>query len=128
MKNQRNQARYNKDGRNQVTCFSFADKVDVLTRKCGETGSWAWASDGQGEFSVKEANRESHGTDVIVHLKKTQKEFVEIPRIENIIKRYSDHIGIPIVLEPKEKGDESKTLNTASALWTREKKNITKEQ
>ncbi|MBL95605.1 MAG: Chaperone protein HtpG [Alphaproteobacteria bacterium MarineAlpha3_Bin5] len=110
------------------SAFMVADKVDVLTRKCGEKTSWLWTSDGQGEFCVEAANRESHGTDVTVHLKKTQQEFLDIPRIENIVKRYSDHIGVPIVLKSKEKSEDAKTLNTASALWTREKKAITKEQ
>ena len=106
--------------------FMVADKVEVLTRKAGETEAWLWSSDGKGEFTIAEAERGARGTDVVVHLEKDQKDYLEPARIETIVKQYSDHIGIPIVLKD---GDGSeRTLNTASALWTRDKKSITEDQ
>ena len=105
-----------------------SDTVEVVTRKAGEDKAWKWVSDGRGEFTIEEAERDGSGTDVILHLKKEEKEFLEEPRIQNIVKTYSDHIGIPIVLKPIKKDDTERTLNSASALWTREKKDITEDQ
>jgi len=110
------------------SAFMVADKVEVVTRKAGEDGAWVWTSDGKGEFTIEEGERGGRGTDVVLHLKKEEKEFLEAMRIENIVKTYSDHIGIPIVLKPIEKDDEERTLNTASALWTRDKRDITEDQ
>jgi len=110
------------------SAFMVSDKIEVITRKAGEETASSWVSEGAGEFSVDDAGRDRCGTDVILHLKKDEKEFFEPARLENIVKTYSDHIGIPIILEPSKKDEEERTLNTASALWTREKKDITEEQ
>ena len=104
--------------------FMVADKVEVLTRKAGEDTAWLWTSEGTGEFTIDSSNREQNGTDVTIYLKKDDKEFVEVARIEHIVKTYSDHIGIPIILKTQKKDDEDRTLNKASALWTREKRDI----
>ncbi len=104
--------------------FMVADKVEVTTRKAGDDKAWLWTSDGTGEFSIDDAERAQHGTDVVVHLKKQEKEYLDPARIEHIVKTYSDHIGIPIVLSAEKKDAEDKTLNQASALWTREKRDI----
>lgn len=103
------------------SAFMVADRVDVLTRKAGETDSWLWSSDGKGEFSIESADREGRGTTVTLHLKKDAKEYLEDVRIKHIVKTYSDHIGFPIKL-----GDE--TLNEASAIWTRAPKDVGEEQ
>jgi len=112
--------------------FMVADKVDVLTRKAGEAKAWLWSSDGKGTFTIEEAERGARGTDVVVHLEKSQKDFLEPARIETIVKQYSDHIGIPIVLKDggRDEGEDGgeRTLNTASALWTRDQKSITGDQ
>jgi len=110
--------------------FMVADKVEVLSKKAGDDKAWLWSSDGKGEFTISEAERPGRGTDVIVHVSKKEKEYLEPTRIEHIVKQHSDHIGIPIVLlgEDGEKTAEEQTLNTASALWTRDKKSITPEQ
>ncbi len=110
--------------------FMVADKVEVLSKKAGDDKAWLWSSDGRGEFTISEAERPGRGTDVIVHISKKEEEYLEPARIEHIVKQHSDHIGIPIVLlgEDGEKTGEEQTLNTASALWTREKKSITPEQ
>ncbi|HIE19748.1 MAG TPA: molecular chaperone HtpG, partial [Rhodospirillales bacterium] len=108
--------------------FMVADKVEVLTRKAGDKKAWQWSSDGKGEFTIDEAERDARGTDVILHLDKKEKEYLDPARIEHIVKQHSDHIGIPIILKGDGGEDGDKTLNTASALWTRPKKDITSEQ
>lgn len=110
------------------SAFMVSESVEVVSRKAGTDKAHKWVSDGRGEFTIEEADRDAVGTDVILHLKKEEKEFFEPERIEKIVKTYSDHISIPIVLNPIKKDDEARTLNSASALWTREKKDITEEQ
>lgn len=108
--------------------FMVADKVEVLSRKAGEDDAWRWISDGQGAFEIESATRDGRGTDVIVHIKKDAKEFLEALRVENVVKTYSDHIAQPVILKASKEDEEDKTLNSASALWTREKKDISAEQ
>ncbi len=103
------------------SAFMVAEKVEVMTQKAGEKEAWLWTSDGKGEFSIEAAEREGRGTTVTLHLKKDAKEFLEDARIRHIIKTYSDHIGFPVRF-----GDDA--LNEASALWTRQAKDISAEQ
>lgn len=112
------------------SAFMVSDHVEVVTRKAGEDQAWKWTSDGKGQYVIASCERAAQGTTVVVHLKEDEKEFLEGPRIEAIVKKYSDHIGIPIVLGPivLGEGDEARTLNVASSLWTRPKKDITPEQ
>jgi len=110
------------------SAFMVADLVEVVTRKAGTATAFKWASDGRGEFTIEPATRDTRGTDVIVHLKKDEKEYLEPARIEHIVRTYSDHIGIPIVLAGDGKDTAEKTLNTASAIWTRDKKDVTDAQ
>ena len=105
--------------------FSVAEKVEVLTRKAGEKQAWLWTSDGKSSYSIAEAERNDPGTSVTVYLKKEEKDYIEEARIRNIVRTYSDHISIPIMLAGKE-GDTQ--INTGSAIWTRQKKDITDEQ
>ncbi len=105
--------------------FSVAEKVEVLTRKAGEKQAWLWTSDGKSSYSIAEAERSDPGTSVTVYLKKEEKDYIEEARIRNIVRTYSDHISIPIMLAGKE-GDTQ--INTGSAIWTRQKKDITDEQ
>ena len=107
------------------SCFSVAEKVEVITRKAGDEKAWAWTSDGVGAFSISETERENQGATVTVYLKKEDKEFIEETRIQNIVKTYSDHISIPIMLAGKETASQ---INAGSALWTRQRKDITEEQ
>ena len=79
--------------------FMVADKVEVLTRKAGDKKAWQWSSDGKGEFTIDEAERDARGTDVILYLDKKEKEYLDPARIEHIVKQNSDHIGIPIILK-----------------------------
>jgi len=107
------------------SAFMVAGRVEVLTRRAGEDGAWLWVSDGKGAFSVDQAEREGRGTTVTLHLNEGEDEFLEGQRLAGIVRTYSDHIAIPIVLS----GDgEERQINTASALWTRPKAEITADQ
>lgn len=101
--------------------FMVADKVDVVSKRAGSDEAWRWTSDGQGAYTISDAERDGRGTTITLTLNKEGKEFLEEARIRTVVKTYSDHIALPIKL-----GEE--TLNTASALWTRPKKDITDEQ
>ncbi len=111
------------------SAFMVADKVDVFTRRAGESHSWHWSSDGRGEFTVGEAPSEAkRGTRVVLHLRENDGEYLEEHRLGEIVRKYSDHIALPIRFTGGEEGAETKTLNQASALWTRSKSEITEEQ
>ena len=106
--------------------FMVAEKVEVLTRRAGEAEGWRWSSDGKGAFSIEPSDdAPERGAAVILHLKKEAKDFLEAPRVSGIVGKYADHIAVPVVLV---EGDDERTLNAASALWTRPKKDITPEQ
>lgn len=107
------------------SAFMVADEVEVTSRKAGEDQAWRWTSDGAGEFTIAEAEKESRGTTIRMHLRKGENEFMEPARLRQIIKTYSDHIALPIVLVDD---GEEQTINQASAIWTRPKKDITDEQ
>ena len=107
------------------SAFMVADKVEVLTRRAGESEGWRWESDGKGEFTVAPATVATRGTSVILHLKPEDGEYLEPQRLKQVVAKYSDHIAIPIRLV--ENGKEE-TLNAASALWMRPKTEITAEQ
>ena len=109
------------------SAFVVADEVTVTSRKAGEGQAWRWRSKGGGEFTIGEAEREGRGTTVMVHLKQGDAEFLEAARLRHVVKTYSDHIALPIVLDG-EGADGAETLNTASALWTRPRKDITADQ
>ena len=110
-------------------CFSVADKVEVVSRRAGENQAWLWSSEGAGSYTIVESDRASQGSTITVFLNKESKEYLEEARIQNIVKTYSDHISIPIQME-KTDGKETTTdqLNSGSAIWTRTKSDITKEQ
>jgi molecular chaperone HtpG len=107
------------------SAFMVAERVEVLSRKAGEDQAWLWTSDGKGEFTVEPAEKGGRGTTITLHLHKDDADFTDPDRLRHIVKRYSDHIALPIVLKS---GDKSETLNTAAALWTRPKSEITPEQ
>jgi len=109
------------------SAFMVADKVEVTTRRAGESEAWHWVSDGKGAFEISPAPADTpRGTQVLLHLKKDQKEFLEPTRIRRIVTSYSDHIGLPILLD--EGGETPAQVNAASALWTRSKSDIDAEQ
>ncbi|HYB57331.1 MAG TPA: molecular chaperone HtpG, partial [Alphaproteobacteria bacterium] len=109
------------------SAFMVADRVEVVSRKAGAKEAWRWSSDGKGSFTIGEGELEARGTRIALHLSEASKEFLEPARLRGIVKRYSDHIAIPIELieAGKAKGE---TLNQASALWTRPKSEISELQ
>jgi molecular chaperone HtpG len=111
--------------------FIVADKVTVETRRAGLSANDAvrWESDGQGEFSIERIERDERGTRVTLHLKDEQTEFAEPFRIESLIRKYSDHIGFPVsLLENGVDDEEAKVVNSATALWTRSRKDVTDDE
>ena len=106
------------------SAFMVAEEVTVTSRKAGCDEIWQWRSDGKGEFILTPVESGERGTTIALKLHKGDCEFLEPARLRTIVKTYSDHIALPIVL----KGDQDETLNTASALWTRPKSEITAEQ
>jgi molecular chaperone HtpG len=107
------------------SAFIVADKVVVESRRAGlEAGEAVrWESAGEGEFTVETVEREARGTTVTLHLKDGESEFTEPLRIENLIRRYSDHIAFPVTLAASG-DDEDKIVNEATALWTRARSDI----
>ncbi len=117
--------------------FMVADKVEVISRKAGEKEAWIWTSDGKSGYSIDNSVRKTTGTDIVLHLNDEGKEFVNRWEIQNIIKKYSNHIPFPIFLHYEEnkydkkgevKGKEKKTdqVNAASAFWKRPKRELKK--
>ncbi|WAE63838.1 molecular chaperone HtpG [Stutzerimonas sp. R40042] len=125
------------------SAFIVADKVDVYSRRAGTPASEGvhWSSKGEGEFEVATVDKPERGTRIVLHLKKGEEEFADGWRLRNIVKKYSDHIALPIEL-PKEplsslESDEEKdkpaeteweTVNRASALWTRPRSEVKDEE
>jgi molecular chaperone HtpG len=107
------------------SAFMVAAEVEVLSRKAGESEGWRWVSDGKGEFSIEPREGLSRGTSVIVHLREGEDDYLDPHRLRTIVRTHSDHVGLPIVLKD---GGKDETINTASALWTRPRTEITPDQ
>ncbi len=121
------------------SAFIVADKVTLTTRRAGAMAADAtrWESTGDGQFTLEAVEQAARGTEVVLHLKDDAKEFLEDWQIKSVIRKYSDHIQMPIVMKKTEWNqeksenvltDEDETVNRASALWTRPKSDITDEQ
>ncbi|MCP5268791.1 MAG: molecular chaperone HtpG [Zoogloeaceae bacterium] len=117
--------------------FIVADKVTVVSRRAGVNKDQAiqWESGGEGDFSIEMVEKEGRGTDVILHLREGEDEFLGGWKLKSILKKYSDHITLPILMKKEEwkdgaqvMTDEDETVNQASALWARPKSEITEEQ
>ena len=109
--------------------FMVADSVEVVSKKAGEEQAWKWSSDGKTGFDLVKSDKETAGTSITLKLKKDAKEFLEETRLQFVVRKYSDHISYPVkLLEIDKKDAKEKTLNEASALWTRPSKDITEEQ
>src|SRR5947207_6607863 len=107
------------------SAFMVADKVEVLSRKAGDSDGWRWISDGKGSFTIEPAANVPRGARITLHMREGDDEYLEPQRLRQIVKRYSDHIALPIVLAD---GNKEETINAASALWTRPRSEITPEQ
>ena len=109
--------------------FMVADKVEVLSKKAGTDKSWKWISDGKSGYNIEKGDKINSGTELILHLKKDAKEFLEGTRIQFVVRKYSDHISYPVkMLEVSKKDAKEETINEASALWTRAPKDIKEKQ
>ncbi len=121
--------------------FMVADRVDVITKKAGEEQAYKFTTDGTGEFEITPVTKDSHGTVIYMKLKEDEKEFLGKGRVEEIVKKYSDHIAYPIVVNFEEdettgegedavttKVKRSEQVNAATALWTLPKSEIKEEE
>ena len=119
--------------------FIIADRITVETRRAGAAASEGvrWESEGAGEFSIEAIDKPNRGTDIILHLREGEDKFLSSWQLKSIIRKYSDHISLPILMHKEEWDaekketvvkDELETVNQASALWTRSKSDITQEQ
>ena len=119
--------------------FIVADRLTVETRRAGAAASEGvrWTSEGAGDFEVEAIDKPTRGTDVVLHLREGEDEFLSSWKLRSIISKYSDHISLPILMQKEEwdqeKGeqvlkDEWDTVNQAAALWARSKSDITEEQ
>lgn len=117
------------------SAFMVSSEISVTTRKAGEKKLWIWKSDGESNFSIEDNDnldllQSNRGTKIDILITKENKEYLDKVRVEQIIRKYSDHISIPIyVVDGSEKKDDkNEAINSASAIWTRQKNKITKEQ
>ena len=120
--------------------FMVAEKVDVISKKAGEDQAYMFSTDGTGEYEVKPVTKEEHGTVIYIKLKEDEKEFLDKWRVQEVVKKYSNHIAYPIMLnyteeETEGEGDDAVTkmvnkseqINAATALWTLSKSELKKE-
>lgn len=121
------------------SAFIIADKVTLITRRAGLTHEHGvrWESSGEGDYTLETVTKQTRGTEIILHLRKDEDDFLNGMRIRTIIRKYSDHITLPIVMKKEEWSqeekknkitDEDETINQANALWARPKNEITVEQ
>ena len=121
--------------------FIVADRVVVITRKAGEETATQWESAGEDEFTISESSRDSAGTTITLHLKDDAEEFADSWRVRSVIKKYSDHISVPVMMPepPAPAGDDEdaadapaepewQAVNEAKALWTRSRSEISDEE
>ena len=123
--------------------FIVADKVTLITRKAGASHSEGvrWESSGEGDYTLESVEKAQRGTEIVLHLKESESEFLDGYRIRSIVRKFSDHISLPIVMDKEvmpSKGDEEdqeeqsvevveETVNSASALWTKARQEISEE-
>ena len=109
------------------SAFMVADKVTVLTRPAGSPADGTrWESDGQGTFSIEAADKPARGTDVVLHLKDDAKEFLEPYRLRGLVRKFSDFLEFPVVMDVEKEVEGKKetteeTLNSRKAIWLRNK-------
>jgi molecular chaperone HtpG len=117
------------------SAFMVADRVTVVSRMAGNPSDQGveWISDGQGDFTVRAVHKEKRGTDVTLHLKEEEKEFLDTWRLRQIVREFSDFIEYPVVMDVEKTQDEKKTveeetLNSMKALWLRSRNDVTEEE
>jgi len=114
--------------------FIIASKVTLITRRAGSDEAVQWESSGEGEYTISSADKADRGTDIILHLREGEDEFLSDWRLKSIIRKYSDHISLPIIMKKTEwkdgeeiQTDEDEVVNKASAIWARSKNEISDE-
>jgi molecular chaperone HtpG len=105
------------------SAFIVADKVTVLTKRA-DSPAVRWDSDGEGQYQIQSSDKADRGTEVILHLREEDKEFLEPARLKQLVRKYSDHLSLPIVLKA---GESQETVNQAKAFWTRPKSELSDE-
>ena len=117
------------------SAFIVADKVTLTTRRAGSGQGVRWESNGEGSYTLEAVDKPTRGTEVTLHLRPDEDEFLDSYRLRNIISKYSDHISLPIIMKASGKDvdidadiDKGETVNRASALWARPKKDITEQE
>ena len=115
--------------------FIIADKVTLITRRAGATDAVRWQSSGEGDYTLEAAEKAARGTEIILHLRDGEDEFLSDWKLKTIIRKYSDHITLPIVMKKSEwkegaevATDDDETVNRASALWARNKNDISEDE
>ena len=115
--------------------FIIAEKVTLITRRAGSKEATQWESTGEGDFTLSTTDKKVRGTDIILHLRDGEDEFLNDWKLKTIVRKYSDHITLPILMKKSEMKDgefvltdEDETVNKASALWARNKSDITEEE
>jgi len=106
------------------SAFMVADRVEVTSRKAGSEEAFTWASDGAGAFTLAPATRESPGTDVLLHIKSDASEYLEPIRLETVIRKWADHITLPITVARDGKDEPA---NEGTALWRKSKSDVTEQ-
>jgi molecular chaperone HtpG len=106
------------------SAFMVADRVEVTSRKAGSEEAFTWASDGKGEFTLGAATREEPGTDILLHIKSDATEFLEPVRLETVIRKWADHITLPITVA---RDGKDQTANEGTALWRKAKSETTEQ-
>jgi molecular chaperone HtpG len=107
------------------SAFMVADRVEVTSRKAGHEEAWTWASEGGGEFTIAPATRGEPGTDIVLHVKADADEFLEPSRLETIVRKWADHVTVPITIA---RDGEDRAANEGTALWRKSKSDVTEEQ
>ena len=116
------------------SAFILANKVTLRTRRAGSHEAVQWESNGEGDYTLETVDKSSRGTDIILHLREGEDEFLNDWKLKSIIRKYSDHITLPIIMKKSEwkdgeqvPTDEDEVVNKASALWARSKQDISEE-
>jgi molecular chaperone HtpG len=107
------------------SAFMVSDRVEVISRRAGSEDAWSWRSEGRGSFEVAPAERATAGTDVILHIKADADEFLEPFRLQSIIRKWADHISVPIKLV---RDGKAESANEGTALWRKPKAEVTAEE
>lgn len=108
------------------SAFMVADRVTVTSRRAGSDEAWTWASEGQGSYTLEPATRAEPGTDIVLHLKDDADEYLESYRLDHVVRKWADHITVPIAIQGEDGKEEN--ANQGTALWRKAKSEVTPEQ